>query len=72
MNGRWGAYIAYDGKNYKLPKDADIQALTYEECLKIVESQQSAEPKTKSVKAKAAAVKKTTTTRSRKKTADAK
>ena len=72
MNGRWGAYIAYDGKNYKLPKDADIQALTYEECLKIVESQQSAEPKTKSVKAKVAAVKKTTTTRSRKKTADAK
>jgi DNA topoisomerase-1 len=71
-NGRWGASLAYDGKNYKLPKDADIQALTYEECLKIVESQQSAEPKTKSVKAKAAAVKKTTTTRSRKKTADAK
>ena len=40
--GRWGPYIAYDGKNYKIPKkDADRAAkLTLEECLKLVEAEQ--------------------------------
>ncbi len=40
--GRWGPYIAYDGKNYKIPKkDADRAAeLTLEECLKMVEEEQ--------------------------------
>jgi topoisomerase IA-like protein len=50
MNGRWGAYIAYDGKNYKLPKSVDIQALSYDECLKIIESQQKKDSDTKSPK----------------------
>jgi DNA topoisomerase-1 len=50
MNGRWGAYIAYDGKNYKLPKSVDIQALSYDECLKIIESQQKIDSDTKSPK----------------------
>ena len=35
-SGRYGAYIAYKGKNYRLPKSAKPQAMTYEECLKIV------------------------------------
>ncbi len=50
MNGRWGAYIAYDGKNYKLPKNVDIQALSYDECLKIIESQQKIDSDMKSPK----------------------
>ena len=37
-NGRYGAYIAYKSKNYRLPKGAKIETITYEECLKIVNS----------------------------------
>lgn len=37
-NGRYGAYIAYKGKNYRLPKGAKPEELTLEECLKIVAS----------------------------------
>ncbi len=39
MNGRYGPYIAYDGKNYRLPKAMHEKAaeLTYEECMAIVE-----------------------------------
>ncbi len=39
MNGRYGPYLKYDGQNYKLPKGTDAQAITEEECKKIVESQ---------------------------------
>jgi len=35
-NGRYGAYIAYKGKNYRLPKGAKPEELTLDECLKIV------------------------------------
>ena len=39
MNGRFGPYIAYDGKNYRLPKAMHAKAaeLTLEQCLEIVE-----------------------------------
>lgn len=39
--GRWGPYIAYKGKNYKLPKsDAErVTELTYDECKKIIEAE---------------------------------
>lgn len=39
--GRWGPYIAYKGKNYKLPKSDAERAteLTYDECKKIIESE---------------------------------
>jgi len=38
INGRYGPYISYDGKNYRLPKNMHQRAaeLTYEECMKIV------------------------------------
>ena len=38
LNGRFGPYIAYDGKNFRLPKNMHERAadLTYEECMKIV------------------------------------
>ena len=38
LNGRYGPYIAYDGKNYRLPKAMHerVRELTYEECIEIV------------------------------------
>lgn len=41
LNGRWGPYIAHDGLNYKIPKGTDAHSLSYEECLKIIQSQKS-------------------------------
>lgn len=39
LNGRFGPYIAYKGKNYRLPKSvAKPETLTFEECKKIVDS----------------------------------
>ncbi len=40
LNGRFGPYIAYKGKNYRLPKALHEKAaeLTYEECLTIVKN----------------------------------
>ena len=35
-NGRYGAYIAYKGKNYRLPAGRKPEEMTYEECQKIV------------------------------------
>ncbi|MBO4821932.1 MAG: type I DNA topoisomerase [Prevotella sp.] len=40
MNGRYGAYICYDGKNYRMPKAMQnkVGKLTYEECINVVNS----------------------------------
>ena len=35
-NGRYGAYIAYKGKNYRLPRGTKPETLTLDDCLKIV------------------------------------
>ena len=47
LNGRYGPYIAYDGKNYRMPKNLHDKAaeLTYEECMDIVKN--APEPKAK-------------------------
>ena len=42
LNGRYGAYIAHAGTNYKIPKGNDPAALTLADCQKII-----AEAKTK-------------------------
>lgn len=40
LNGRYGVYIAYEKSNYKIPKAVkDPEALSYEECMNIVNSQ---------------------------------
>jgi len=39
LNGRWGPYLKIGKKNYKLPKDKDAKALTYEECIEISKNQ---------------------------------
>ena len=40
LNGRYGPYLTYDGKNYRLPKAMHEKAaeLTYQECMKIIEA----------------------------------
>ena len=40
LNGRYGPYIAYNGKNYRLPKNMHERAaeLTFEECSEIVKA----------------------------------
>lgn len=47
LNGRYGPYIAYDGKNYRIPKakQENVEALTYSECMTIVN--EAPEPKTR-------------------------
>ncbi|MBO7436991.1 MAG: type I DNA topoisomerase [Bacteroidaceae bacterium] len=39
MNGRYGAYIAYQGSNYKIPRNMDPSTLTEEECQDIIKRQ---------------------------------
>jgi DNA topoisomerase-1 len=36
LNGRYGPYISYMKKNYKIPKDKDPKALTLDDCLTII------------------------------------
>lgn len=38
MNGRYGPYLAYDGKNYRLPKNLHAKAaeLSLEECMNVI------------------------------------
>ena len=45
LNGRYGPYIVYDGKNYRMPKNLHEKAaeLTYKECMDIVNN--APEPK---------------------------
>jgi DNA topoisomerase-1 len=37
LNGRYGPYIVKDKQNYRLPKGADTEKLTKEDCIKIIE-----------------------------------
>lgn len=57
LNGRFGVYIAYKGKNYKIPKGTDVDTLTLVDCLKIVEDDTNA-PKKKVIRRKATTTKK--------------
>ena len=45
LEGRWGPYISYKKGNYKIKKGTDINALSAEECMSIIESEGS-KPKT--------------------------
>lgn len=38
LNGRYGPYIVKEKLNYRLPKGADAEKLTEEECIKIIEN----------------------------------
>lgn len=43
LNGRWGPYISYKKKNYKIPKTTKAEELSLDDCLKIIK--ESPEPK---------------------------
>jgi DNA topoisomerase-1 len=43
LNGRWGPYISYKKKNYKIPKTTKAEELSLEDCLKIIK--EAPEPK---------------------------
>ena len=45
LNGRFGPYIAYKGKNYKIPKGNKPEELSNDDCMKIIES--DSKPKAK-------------------------
>ncbi len=47
LNGHWGPYIAYDGKNYRIPKDKQehAAALSYAECMDIVKNAPEPKPR---------------------------
>ena len=55
LNGRFGPYVSYKKKNYRIAKDVDPKSLTYDDCLELVEADPKAAPK------KAAPKRKTTT-----------
>jgi len=50
LNGRYGAYIAFNKENYKIPKGKDPKALTLEECKKIIAETQPSKSKSKKKK----------------------
>ena len=58
LNGRFGPYIAFNKKNYKIPKGTDAASLTLEQCREII-AKQDAEPTAKKpARRKAASAKK--------------
>ncbi|MBT6004461.1 MAG: DNA topoisomerase I, partial [Prolixibacteraceae bacterium] len=50
LNGRWGPYISYKKKNYKIPKNTKAEELSLNDCLKIIK--EAPEPKSKRSKKK--------------------
>ena len=46
INGQYGPYLSKEGKNYKLPHNKDLQAISYEECIEIIEAAKNAAPTT--------------------------
>ena len=51
LNGRFGPYLHYKGNNYKLPKSQqDLDALTAEKCLEIIQTQENRSQKAKANK----------------------
>ena len=58
LNGRYGAYIAYKKKNYKLPKGTDAPSLSYTDCMRIIEEAGKEAPAAKRTTRKATAKKK--------------
>ena len=59
-NGRYGPYIAYKGKNYRIPKDIVPEDLSLDACMELIKLRAS-----KTTRKKSPAKKKTTTTKSK-------
>jgi DNA topoisomerase-1 len=50
LRGRFGPYISYDKKNFKIPKDKDAENLSEEECIEIVSNPENQSGKGKQKK----------------------
>ncbi len=62
MKGRYGYYIAYKGKNYKIDKNLDSETITLEQCLSIIQKADEKDTATdKKAIAKSASTAKSTT-----------
>ncbi len=59
LNGRWGPYISYQKKNYKIPKDTEPKELSFEDCMKLIK--EGGKKTTKKAAAKKSATKKAPT-----------
>ncbi len=68
LNGRYGPYIAFEKKNFKIPKTQKPEELTLEDCKKIIEAAGTDNDKTAKKTTKKAAAK-TTTSKTSKTTA---
>ena len=44
LNGRYGPYITYEKKNYKIPRNKKPEELTLEECMEIIEKTPDKKP----------------------------
>ncbi len=67
LNGRWGPYISYKGKNFRIPKSVEADKLTLEQCMEYVEKGSKGTKTKGSTAKKSSAKKKTTTKKSTKK-----
>ena len=47
LNGRWGVYIKYKKKNFKIPKKLKDKDLSYDECMEIIHSAGDTKKKTR-------------------------
>ncbi len=54
LNGRFGPYIAYQKKNYKLPKGTEPATLSFADCMKIIEEADKAPAKKRPMRKKTA------------------
>lgn len=61
LNGRYGPYIAYKKKNYRIPKDKTPEDLSLDDCLAIIKDQQENRGKGRRKKTTTTAKKKATT-----------
>jgi DNA topoisomerase-1 len=52
LNGRWGPYLKIGKNNFKLPKDAEPEKLTLEECLSIADNQPKKTVRKKAIRKK--------------------
>ena len=52
MNGRFGPYISYKKKNYRISKEVDPKTLTYDACMALVDAEPKATPKRKKTEAR--------------------
>jgi DNA topoisomerase-1 len=60
LNGRFGPYLSCANVNYKIPKNTDPSALTYEQCVEIMSQQEGRTSRRSRTAPKAAAPKATT------------